>query len=261
MTTDRGSWWRSPSASGGQALTNSGIGWLQLAVAWASAPASCGSWAWPRRGPGRGGTAPRRQACRPLPTQPHVPVLPALHVAGVVAHDLDHGLDRVGRGDGAQQRAGHAQAGNGEHLGQALAEAAGGVRVELLQLTGRVPRGPGSPRRRLDSPKRGAVCTAPTRAPAPAGGRGPPAPGGSDNAGPACSQSRATDPAATGVAFVPVGPSTRFTDKHCRSPWRVDYAYWLSRSGSAKRGLGIEVARSSRVSTSAGTSAGIVKKP
>src|SRR5664280_1454063 len=70
------------------------------------------------------------------PAQPHVPVLPALHVAGVVAHDLDHGLDRVGRGDGAQQCAGHAQAGYGEHLGQALAEAAGGVRVELLQLTG-----------------------------------------------------------------------------------------------------------------------------
>ena len=64
-------------------------------------------------------------------------------VAGVVAHDLDHGLDQVGRGDGAQQCAGHAQAGEGEHLGQALAEAAGGVGVELLQLTGECLEVPG----------------------------------------------------------------------------------------------------------------------
>jgi hypothetical protein len=71
------------------------------------------------------------------PAQPHVPVLPALHVAGVVAHDLDHGLDRVGRGDGAQQCAGHA----GSTRSGSVVDHQGAVEVPLVTSTGYVDSG------------------------------------------------------------------------------------------------------------------------
>jgi hypothetical protein len=55
------------------------------------------------------------------PAQRHLAVLPALHPPGVVADDLDHGLGRVGRLHGLEQRAAHAEPVDRERVGEPLA--------------------------------------------------------------------------------------------------------------------------------------------
>jgi hypothetical protein len=54
----------------------------------------------------------------------------------VVADDLDHRLDRVGRLDGLEQAAGHAEPVDGDGVVQALAEAGGGAGPLLVQRPG-----------------------------------------------------------------------------------------------------------------------------
>ncbi len=62
-----------------------------------------------------------------------VAALPALHVAGMGADDLDHRLDRVRTHHRLEQRAGDAETGDGERLGQTFAQAGRGAGVHLLE--------------------------------------------------------------------------------------------------------------------------------
>ncbi len=68
------------------------------------------------------------------PAQRHPPVSPALDVAGVVAADPDHGLDRVGRAQRAGQGWRHPEPEHGQRLTEAFAQAAGGIGPGLVQL-------------------------------------------------------------------------------------------------------------------------------
>ncbi|CCG02442.1 Putative helicase (fragment) [Blastococcus saxobsidens DD2] len=70
------------------------------------------------------------------PAQGHLPVPPALDVAGVITTDGDHRLDRVGRAQRAGQRGRHPQAQHGQRLVQAFAQAGSRARVGLVQLPG-----------------------------------------------------------------------------------------------------------------------------
>ena len=68
------------------------------------------------------------------PAQRHLPVPPALDVLGVLATDPDHRLDRVGRSQRPGQGRREVEAEHGQRLGEALAQAAGGTWVGLVQL-------------------------------------------------------------------------------------------------------------------------------
>src|SRR3954451_21393539 len=68
------------------------------------------------------------------PAAPHVAVAPALDVVLGVADRREHRLDRVGAGQRPQQRAGDAEARDGERFLEALLERAGGVGVDAIQL-------------------------------------------------------------------------------------------------------------------------------
>jgi hypothetical protein len=61
-----------------------------------------------------------------IPYVSHLPVLPVLDVAGVVAGDGDHRLDAVGAAQRAGQGGWHVQAQHGKSFGQALAQRGGG---------------------------------------------------------------------------------------------------------------------------------------
>jgi len=70
------------------------------------------------------------------PAHRHVPVAPALHVRRPLPADPDHGLDGVGRAEGARQRGWHPQPQHRQGLGQPFAQAGGDPRVGLVQLAG-----------------------------------------------------------------------------------------------------------------------------
>jgi len=57
------------------------------------------------------------------PAQRHLPVAPALDVAGVFTADRNHRLDRIGRAQRAGEGGRHTEAQHGERLVQALAQA------------------------------------------------------------------------------------------------------------------------------------------
>ena len=70
------------------------------------------------------------------PAQRHLSVSPAFDVAGVVAADADHRLDRVGRAQCPGQGGRHAESEHGQRLGQALTHAGRGSGMGLVELGG-----------------------------------------------------------------------------------------------------------------------------
>jgi hypothetical protein len=78
------------------------------------------------------------------PAQAHAAVLPALHFAGVRPDGFDHRGHRVRAHHRLEQRSGYAEAGDGERVGEAFAQAGGGVGVDPPELGGqRLERGLG----------------------------------------------------------------------------------------------------------------------
>ena len=70
------------------------------------------------------------------PAQRHLPVAPVFDVAGVVAADGDHRLDRVGGAQGPGEGGWYAEAEHGQGFGHSFAQAGGGAGVGLVEFGG-----------------------------------------------------------------------------------------------------------------------------